>query len=632
MRKLLAPRGQAIRYILLAFLATVILSFLFNSRRPSSGGTPFPESASTGNKAKSPQAQPSHLPPFRSKPEFEVHPIDHLIREARQSHVDAVQRQPANLKEAAAVYRQKRGRHPPPGFDEWYKYAQEHDALVVEEFFDRIYHDLGPFWALPAREIRIQSNSYIQVIRVRNGKASYQTDNPNREPWIQLWHKLIQEAAPFLPDVDVPINYMDETRVLVPWEIIWDYVRVAEANKQMPDVKDIVSKYHTLSELDKIRGPPTSPNWVGEEQTAYWDHARFSCAPSTPSRSVGSMEDFSDNVEFPADWPSYSYHGYVQNFTQSQDICVQPHLHSTHGTFAESISMSTSHELVPVFGGSKMLVNNDILIPGAMYLSEDHRYNANSLPNSVAWSAKKDSLMWRGVASGGRNRATSWHHFHRHRFVQAMNATAVELAEKSKLEPQAFRVPRAGLYDVAAQREGRLAEWLSEFSDVAFVNLECYPSEYEGTKKNKRKSARCSYTDPHFAIAPAMDLATQFNYKYLPDIDGNSFSGRWRSFLHSTSLPMKSTIYAEWHDDRLAPWIHFVPFDNSYQDLYGIMDYFLSGRDSAAERIATEGRLWAQRVLRREDMLLYVWRLLLEFARICDDERVYLGFVGDLGP
>ena len=26
-------------------------------------------------------------------------------------------------------------------------------------------------------------------------------------------------------------------------------------------------------------------------------------------------------------------------------------------------------------------VNNDILIPGAMYLSEDHRYNANSLPN-----------------------------------------------------------------------------------------------------------------------------------------------------------------------------------------------------------------------------------------------------------
>jgi hypothetical protein len=62
------------------------------------------------------------------------------------------------------------------------------------------------------------------------------------------------------------------------------------------------------------------------------------------------------------------------------------------------------------------------------------------------------------------------------------------------------------------------------------------------------------------------------------------------------------------------------------------MDYFLSGRDSAAERIATEGRLWAQRVLRREDMLLYVWRLLLEFARICDDERARLGFVGDLGP
>jgi hypothetical protein len=35
-------------------------------------------------------------------------------------------------------------------------------------------------------------------------------------------------------------------------------------------------------------------------------------------------------------------------------------------------------------------------------------------------------------------------------------------------------------------------------------------------------------------------------------------------------------------------------------------------------------------VLRREDMLLYVWRLLLEFARVCDENRARLGYVDDL--
>ncbi|EGY21390.1 uncharacterized protein VDAG_02914 [Verticillium dahliae VdLs.17] len=59
------------------------------------------------------------------------------------------------------------------------------------------------------------------------------------------------------------------------------------------------------------------------------------------------------------------------------------------------------------------------------------------------------------------------------------------------------------------------------------------------------------------------------------------------------------------------------------------MDYFLRGRDAAAERIATDGKRWAETVLRREDMRLYVWRLLLEYARVMDDNRDRLAFVQD---
>ncbi|KAL2262350.1 hypothetical protein VTK26DRAFT_1623 [Humicola hyalothermophila] len=137
-------------------------------------------------------------------------------------------------------------------------------------------------------------------------------------------------------------------------------------------------------------------------------------------------------------------------------------------------------------------------------------------------------------------------------------------------------------------------------------------------------------------------MAQQFAHKLLPDIDGNSFSGRYLGFLRSTSLPVKATLWREWHDSRLVAWKHFVPMDNRFGDWWGIVEYFLGGpgpargwmdgkgRDAAAERIAMDGREWAEKVLRREDMLVYVLRLLLEYARVTDERREVMGWVGDL--
>jgi Glycosyl transferase family 90 len=156
-----------------------------------------------------------------------------------------------------------------------------------------------------------------------------------------------------------------------------------------------------------------------------------------------------------------------------------------------------------------------------------------------------------------------------------------------------------------------------------------------------RVDGTCWYTDSDFSVLPIIHMGRQFDYKYLPDIDGNSFSGRYRAFVMSTSVPIKATIYREWHDSRLVAWKHFVPMDNRFGDFYGIMEYFLGfegaeggkavpGHDAAAEKIALTGKEWAERVLRKEDMQVYVLRLLLEYARICDDNRDMLGFVGDL--
>jgi hypothetical protein len=298
-----------------------------------------------------------------------------------------------------------------------------------------------------------------------------------------------------------------------------------------------------------------------------------------------------------------------------------------HGTFIESISMSTLNDIFPMFGGSKLPQNNEMLIPGGMYLTQRAFYSGGS-GHGAAWSKKKDGVIWRGVASGGRNKDDNWWHFHRHRFVQMMNGTTVSLVESGDgAAGPTFELAPVDVYNLTAQREGRIGSWLGGLTDVGFVNLECFPvlSDAEG-----KQILTCPHTDPYYSVAGSVPMKDQYDYKFLPDVDGNSYSARWRGFVTSTSLPLKASIYAEWHDDRLVPWVHYVPFDNTYSDIYGVLDYFLRGHDAAAQRIAEEGQAWGGKVLRRDDMMMYVWRLLLEYARVVDPGRDRLAFVADL--
>lgn len=51
------------------------------------------------------------------------------------------------------------------------------------------------------------------------------------------------------------------------------------------------------------------------------------------------------------------------------------------------------------------------------------------------------------------------------------------------------------------------------------------------------------------------------------------------------------------------------------------------GNVRAGEMIAEAGREWAGKVLRKEDMEIYMFRLLLEWGRLTDDRRDEIGFV-----
>ena len=52
----------------------------------------------------------------------------------------------------------------------------------------------------------------------------------------------------------------------------------------------------------------------------------------------------------------------------------------------------------------------------------------------------------------------------------------------------------------------------------------------------------------------------------------------------------------------------------------------MQAHSEEGEAIATAGREWAANVLRKEDMEIYFFRVLLEWARLTDDRRDELEF------
>ncbi|KAI2776702.1 glycosyltransferase family 90 protein [Daldinia loculata] len=594
-----------LRYAAVAFIVSITLSGIFLFRRPEGF------LRNTGS---------HYFEYFWNR--TANHPIDQLISDAHTFHENLLKQRSFDLPTAAARYRERRGRHPPPGFDAWFQYATEHEAIIVESFFDRIYADISPFWGLDPRTTAERAASWDYVVRVRGGVASGIGNTQGKVPWLQLWTGLVAEAAPWLPDVDMPINYMDESRLIVPWEDMTSLMEKEQASRSAKPLGEVVTKYSGLAKVDAKANDasPYNPNWLGG---SYWDLTRVACAPDSPSRNVTPIQNLEEPPVFPEDWePEYSYKGYVRNFTAATDPCVQPHLRGMHGTFVEPLTMSTSKELIPLFGGCKLPVNNEILIPGAMYLTNDPFYSGGDT-HGPSWRRKTNGVVWRGVASGGRNKKENWFHFQRHRLIEMLNGTTVSGIEEHSSRAMTFEMPPMQKYDFPRRREGTVGTWLQEFSNAGFVNLLCFPED-----------SNCTYVRPYFSEVQSVPMKEQYKYKFMPDVDGNSFSARFRGFLLSTSLPLKATIYAEWHDDRLVPWLHFAPMDNTFQDLYAILDYFTRDRkgDVSARFIAEEGRSWSSKVLRREDMLLYVWRLLLEFARVCDEKRDMLGYIDDLRP
>ena len=84
----------------------------------------------------------------------------------------------------------------------------------------------------------------------------------------------------------------------------------------------------------------------------------------------------------------HMYEGFVSNYTLSTEICHQSDLQGLEGIFIQPLSVKATKVLFPMFGGSKLAVNNEILLPAPMYWNEEERFLGDG-SHGCPWEEKK---------------------------------------------------------------------------------------------------------------------------------------------------------------------------------------------------------------------------------------------------
>ena len=568
-------------------------------------------------------------------PRADNHPISILMEEADRAWKAYENSRSTTFRQTVSKYRSEYGRHPPPGFKDWYKFARKRGVHNIDDF-QQVMDDLRPFWAVEPWRMRNLAahmgtdKDHAAVIHIRNHKV-VQVDN---ESWrSEVMETMLVNFIEYLPDLDIAMNRLDQPRVVVPWEDMQEHLmKELEGRRLVPETVDKFSE--NQSNLLNISNPDDgtpkeSVEWFEHHGKQYMEVARTACPPESHARNDKSTAADADNLY------KNRLGGVIKNFNLSSDLCTMgPEIQDKHGMMYAGSTILPTKRLVPIFGECKVNVNSDILFPANMYWKHDDRYDYNG-KHDDDWDQKKEIMLWRGVTSGGTQNKDNWRKMHRQRLVMLTGSESNHDARILNEQPE-----QQGEYE--NYRQFHPADYAKNHTDIGFTETwGCVPD--------------CGFYNGVWDLKNQIDLPDQFQHKYLVDVDGHSFSGRWRAFLESKSLGFKATIFREWHDSRLFAWRHFVPMDNRYDDLYTLLTYF-TGFDGAAQppsngpddgrrnekvhvashqaegkRLADQGREWAKKVLRREDIEIYVFRLLIEYARVVDDNRDRIGYSGDGG-
>ncbi|KAH9817857.1 family 90 glycosyltransferase [Melampsora americana] len=214
------------------------------------------------------------------------------------------------------------------------------------------------------------------------------------------------------------------------------------------------------------------------------------------------------------------------------------------------------------------------------------------------WKHKNDKLVWRGGNTGILfDSETNWRMSQRVRLVKVTNE---ERGNKT------FRVVDSSVPGQMKYFEADTALLNQKYFDVGFAGspVQC-------------DIVTCEAIARLYTFKRSLDPEEMNQYKYIMDVDGNGWSGRFHRLMGTKSVVFKSTIFPECTDLSLS---HSMAFFTG--DLKGE-----GAQDEVGEKIGEAGKRWTERFWRKEDMQAYMFRLILEYCRLVKRDEEMMDYV-----
>ncbi|GAK66964.1 capsule-associated protein CAP1 [Moesziomyces antarcticus] len=487
------------------------------------------------------------------------------INLAKRKYELLMSRQSKTYEQAVARYVQQNKRQPPPGFDDWFKFAQENNAVIIDEY-DQLENDLLPLRKFSGYVLRRRMENALKtntsfVHRWDFANGSVTTTAPSGWQNARVFREIMTPFLPKLPPFTLLHNWDDFPRVCGP----------------KPGQEDVHSTEVTRT---WTYGNPHAMDVIG-----------YGCPRKTVTESV------------------------ITSDRPSLDVCKEIDLLKTQHGIGNHPSLCFN-STIPALSLAKISGFLDITTASWCYGDPGYRLFGEN-KDTVAYADKKSHLYWRGSSTGSVTSKEKAYFGHRYRLVmmahqlqlkaKQLAARAVKNASFTLDDQKRYPLPNMpGTFNEA--QLGAISRLSAESFDLGFVRMHNCNNDPVFCK---------TWTDT-IPLAKPEPSKTAFQNKFLMDLDGNSMSGRFYRFLDSNSLVFKQTVFAEWHDDRIVPWLHFVPVSRGMEELPILIDFFANHPEGKklGEFIATESRKWSETTLRKIDLSVYTYRQMIELANI----------------
>ncbi|PRP79938.1 hypothetical protein PROFUN_05914 [Planoprotostelium fungivorum] len=573
------------------------------------------------------------------------HPIPKLLSQSEKVYLRKFRRAKRlrNLEYARKDYKDRYGLDPPNGFDQWHAFRNQHttDQAPSMVEYDDLMEELLPYRAIHPKVLRARSWMLAQqwnrmlIVKMTPGKnMTWGPQSGTGTPYIEKdTIAFMQHMSTHydLPDVELPINLSQFGRVTIPYERINEYRAAARKGEYLIGEDDKTEPNLSKPEIN-LKGTSPGPN------NTMMHIYQKTCPPNSPLRmaKINARAGWDYKIDFhrvrnTMDGTTETG-GFVSDLKMSVDICQQADMQEIAGWLISPLYDYTTvvNDLFPMLSRAKLGNANDIRVPDGSYSWRDAEWQSNPRYPSI-FEEKKDAMIFRGTDTGGTVYNEAWRGMHRHRLLLRANRTS----DVSAMEPILVDTEE-GAKEVNVP--GHVMD--TAFSDMGFNDI-----MYVNASIQKEEMIRLGM------LKPEVDFEEFGGYKYIVDVDGHGMSARFKKLLKMDSLVVKSIMCTEWFTNAFVPWYHYVPLNFRFTDLYSLITYFggfgsvpqvldkmeaegkrvegltAEGRVTLnkakkhieeAEKMITAGKLFTETNLRAVDAEIFLYRFILEWARMQD--------------